>query len=196
MKRRQFVEQLGIGSAVLAAASAAQAAQGEHEHGAHRPLTGPLANATVSFGAWPAGTVETPFDRTLNPLAPGAANVHALLPQVAVIKEGGAVNFILAGFHQVVIYAPGKKPENVDQSVLLPLPGAPPTVGLIDDPGGRIYRGLDPRTLSPAPPAAPNLLSQDRSEVVGFSRRGLYLVICAVNVHFNEGMFGWVRVIR
>jgi hypothetical protein len=193
MKRRQFVEQLGIGSAVLAAASAAHAAQGDHDHDDHKALSGPLANATVSFGAWPVGKVETPLDRMTTPLAPVAPNTHALLPQVAVIKEGGSVNFILAGFHQVVIYAPGKKPENIDQSVLLPIAGP---VGLIDDPGGRIYRGLDPRALSPAPPAAPNLLSQDRSEVVSFSKRGLYLVICAVNVHFNEGMFGWVRVIR
>ena len=92
------------------------------------------------------GTVEAPLDRTATPLAPVAPNVHALLPQVATIKEGGSVNFILGGFHQVVVYAPGKKPENVDQSVLLPLPGAPPTVGLIDDPAGRIYRGLDPRS--------------------------------------------------
>jgi len=30
--------------------------------------------------------------------------------------------------------------------------------------------------------------------VVGFSTRGTYLVICAVNVHFNDGMFGWVKV--
>jgi len=196
MKRRQFVERLGIGSAVLAAAGVARAAQGDQEHGHHRALSGPLASATVSFGAWPVGMVEVPLDRTMTPLAPVAPNVHALLPQVAVIKEGGSVNFILAGFHQVVVYAPGKKPEDVDQSVLLPIPGAPPAVGLIDDPGGRIYRGLDPRLLSPAPPAAPNLLSQDRTEVVGFAKRGLYLVICSVNVHFNEGMFGWVRVIR
>lgn len=199
MKRRQFVGQLGIGSAVLAAAGAAHAARGEHDHDrgdAHKALTGPLANATVSFGAWPVGLVETPLDRTVTPFAPFAPNVHALLPQVAVIKEGGSVNFILAGAHQVVIYAPGKKPQDVDQSVLLPIPGAPPAIGLIDDPGGRIYRGLNPGTLSPAPPAAPNLLSQDRVEVVGFSKRGLYLVICSINVHFNEGMYGWVRVTR
>jgi len=67
MKRRQFVEQLGIGSAVLAAASVAHAAQGEHEH---KALTGPLANATVSFGAWPVGTVQVPRDRFTLPFAP------------------------------------------------------------------------------------------------------------------------------
>ena len=191
MKRRQFVERLGIGSAVLAAASVAEAAQGEH--GGHAALSGPLASATVSFGGWPVGTVAAPLDRTMTPLAPVAPNVHLLLPQVAVIKEGGTVNFVLAGFHQVVVYAPGKKPDDVDQSVLLPIGGP---ASLIDDPAGRVYRGLDPRLLSPAPPAAPNLLSQDRVEVVGFSKRGLYLVICAVNLHFNEGMYGWVRVIR
>jgi plastocyanin len=191
MKRRQFVERLGMSSAVLAAAGvAAQAAQDDHDH---RALTGPLANATVSFGAWPVGTVQVPTDRTVNPLAPFGPNVHALLPQEVTIKEGGAVNFVLAGFHQVLVYAPGKKPEDVDTSLLI-LINAP--VGLIDDPGGRVFRGLDPRLLSPAPPAAPNVISQDRVEVVRFSKRGTYLVMCAVNVHFADGMFGWVKVIR
>ena len=184
MKRRQFVERLGMSSAVLAAAGvAAQAAQDDHDH---RALTGPLANATVSFGAWPVGTVQVPTDRTVNPLAPFGPNVHALLPQEVTIKEGGAVNFVLAGFHHVVVYAPGKDPNEVSQSVLLPIPGAPAVVGLIDDPQGRIYRGLDPRLAN---------TFQDRVEVVGFSKRGTYLVICAVNVHFNDGMFGWVKVI-
>lgn len=196
MKRREFVEQLGIGSGILAAAAgAAEAAQMEHE-GHHRPLTGPLASATVSFGAWPVGTVDEPIDRTATPLAPFVPNVHALLPQTVTIKEGGSVNFVLAGFHQVAVYAPGTKPGDIDTSLLLPIPGAPPTVGIIDDEENRIYRGLDPRLLSPAPPASPNLLSQDRVEVVGFAKRGTYLVICTINVHFADGMFGWVRVIR
>lgn len=192
MKRRQFVEQLGIGSAVLAAAGVAHAAQADHEH---RALTGPLASATVAFGAWPVGTVEAPRDRFTLPFAPQGANVHALLPQEVTIKEGGAVNFVLAGFHHVVVYGPGKDPGDVSQAVLLPIPNAPVTVGLIDDPAGRVYRGLDPRIISPAPPASPNLLFQDRVEVVGFSKRGTYLVICSVNVHFNDGMYGWVKVI-
>ena len=106
------------------------------------------------------------------------------------------MNFVLAGFHQVTVYAPGKKPGDVDTDTLLPIPGAPANIGLIDDSDKRIYRGLDPRALSPAPPAAPNLLSQDRVEVVGFAKRGTYLVICAVNVHFADGMYGWVRVVR
>jgi plastocyanin len=195
MKRREFVEQLGIGSALLAAAGSAEAAQMDHE-GHHRPLTGPLASATVSFGAWPVGTVDAPVDRMETLLAPVAPNVHALLPQTVTIKEGGSVNFVLAGFHQIAIYT-RTKPEDIDTSVLLPIPGAPPVVGLIDFEKNRIYRGLDPRLLNPnPPPAPPNPISQDRVEVVGFAKRGTYLVICAVNVHFADGMFGWVRVIR
>lgn len=190
MKRRHFVERLGIGSAILAAAGVTEAAQNNHDH---RPLSGPLASATVSFGAWPVGSVAAPLDRSVTPFAPVAPNVHALLPEVVTIKEGGSVNFVLAGFHQVLVYAPGTTPEQINTSLLLPIPMAPPTVGLINDPTNRIYRGLDPRTLNP--PTAPNLLFQDRVEVVGFSSRGLYLVICAVNVHFADGMYGWVRVI-
>jgi len=106
------------------------------------------------------------------------------------------VNFVLAGFHQVVVYGPDTRPEDIDTTLLLPIPGAPPTVGIIDDPRNRIYRGLDPRALSPAPPAAPNLLSQDRVEAVSFSTRGTYLVICSVSRHFADGMFGWVRVVK
>jgi hypothetical protein len=58
------------------------------------------------------------------------------------------------------------------------------------------YHGLDPPLLSPAQPAAPNLLSQDRHEVVGFAKRGTNLVICAVNVYFAEGHVRFVKVVR
>ena len=175
MQRRQFVERLGIGSVALAAAGVVEAAQNDHQ--GHGAVTGPLANATVSFGAWPVGSVTDPLDRMVTPFAPIAPNVHALLPETVTIKEGGSVNFVLAGFHQVLVYAPGTRPEDINTSVILPIPNAPAVVGLIDDPTNRVYRGLD------------------RVEVVGFSAAGTYLVICAVNVHFADGMFGWVRVI-
>lgn len=87
----------------------------------------------------------------------------------------------------MAVYAPGTTPDDINTSLLLPLPPPappPPAVGLIDDPTNRIYRGLDPR-----------LQPQDRVEVVGFSKLGVYLVICTVSRHFADGMFGWVRVI-
>lgn len=42
---------------------------------------------------------------------------------------------------------------------------------------------------------SPLTVGQDRVEVVHFGKRGRYLVICAVSVHFAGGMYGWVRVL-
>ena len=98
MKRREFVEQLGIGSALAAAAGVAVAAQ---DHGGHeaRPVSGPLANATVSFGAWQVGTVDAPMDRTTGPaLAPFAPNHHALVPfnvTISSTRRGGVAMDVL-----------------------------------------------------------------------------------------------------
>jgi plastocyanin len=185
MKRRNLLGSVGVGSAALLAGAAGvragtRAKTEEHDHGA---VGGPLANATVSFGAWPA-TGTTVLDRMALPVAPAAPNIHQLLPQTATIKAGGAVNFIVAGFHQIAVYAPGTKPEDIDTTTLIPIPGAPPAVGLIDDPENRLFRGVSPLTVG-----------QDRVEVVQFSKRGRYLVICTVSVHLADGMYGWVRVL-
>lgn len=212
MKRREFVEKIGIGSALIVSSSAlsapghaAQDGDQDDEHGNHhRRIRGELSNATVSFGAWPVGTVAAPVDRFAIPFAPAQQNIHQLIPYIATIKEGGSVNFIVAGFHQILVYAPGTQPGDIDTVTNLIVIANPPTgvVGLINDPANRIYRGIDPRfTLQvppapPLPPATPVNTQQDRVEVVQFGERGLYLVICAVNVHFNDGMFGWVRVRR
>ena len=189
MKRRNLLGSVGVGSAaILAGAAGVRAAtrpkgdEHDHEHD-HGSVGGPLANATVSFGAWPA-TGTTPLDRTVLPIAPAAPNIHQLIPQTATIKAGGSVNFIVAGFHQIVVYEPGTKPGDIDTSTLIPIPGAPPAVGLIDDPDNRLFRGVSPLAVG-----------QDRVEVVHFGSRGLYLVICAVSVHFEDGMYGWVRVL-
>ncbi len=135
-------------------------------------------SATISFGAW---MTTPPTDRFPN-LSPRPANHHALFPNEVKFHCGGTVNFIIAGFHQVLVYDDGKRPNQINTNLTVPttvLPGPP----LIADPNGRVYRGLDP-----------SLQSRDRVEVVHFERPGTYLVICGVLPHFNGGMIGYVTV--
>jgi len=189
MKRREFVEKVGIGSAVLLAGgalgasektpTAAKAKQG-HDHS---PVNGDKAHATVAFGQW------VPFDRfppqdPTNPAPNGpnnrTKNHHVLTPFNAQIKPGGAVSFIISGFHQPTIYAPGTKLEDINPALVV-AGSVPP---LIDDPNGRLFRGVDPRTVG-----------QDRIENVTLSDPGTYLVICAVQPHFvNDKMHGFITV--
>jgi hypothetical protein len=174
MKRREFVASV-IASGIAVPALAEQS----HHHG--RRVDGPNANASVSFGYWQQfDRFPTNNDRT--------RNGHELIPHVARVKAGGTVNFIIAGFHQVIVYGPGVKPDDINTSMLTSTTGTPPPgvmfPPLIDDPTGRVYRGLDPSTQP-----------QDRVEVVHFPNRGLHLVICGVLPHFaTDRMFGWVRV--
>jgi plastocyanin len=191
MKRREFVEHVGAASAALVAGGViaggmqghvAQAQEGEHHH---ENVTGPLANATVSFGAWP-----TPLDRTAPVMGP-PPNVHRLIPGVTTIKVGGTVNFIVAGLHQIVVYGAGKTPEDVNATLLQPMPPppvpGPPLPPVINDPDRRIFRGAFPSLFFP---------NVDRVEVVQFSQPGVHLVICAIAPHFADDMYGWVRVLR
>jgi plastocyanin len=162
------------------------APENSNNHQLHHSKTKPdslnlgiLSNATVSFGAW-AASAATPLDRFADPMS-GAGNVHELIPQLALIKAGGTVNFIIAGLHNVIVYDDGTKPGDINTTLIVP-GSAPP---LIDDPNRRIYRGPDPRTQP-----------RDRVEVVHFDKPGTYLVICGVQPHFLEGMYGFVKVIK
>ncbi|MGH9796382.1 MAG: hypothetical protein ACRD5G_16570 [Candidatus Acidiferrales bacterium] len=149
----------------------------------HRPLSGPLASATVSFGQWSAA----PLDRFPNLNAPVVPNQHQLTPNEVTIKAGGAVNFIIAGFHIVLVYGDGTQAADININATVPptVPLTPAGPPLINDPNNRIYRGLDP-----------SLQPQDRVEIVSFPNPGTFLVICGVRPHFvNDGMFGFVRVI-
>lgn len=148
-------------------------------------LDGPLSNATVSFGSW---LTSPPLDRH-TALPPPTANHHELTPQTVKIKAGGTVNFIISGLHQVIVYDDGTQPGDIDTSLLSPPPPSPPAPPLpptIDDPNHRLYRGPDPRALLP---------TLDRVEVVHFANPGTYLVICGVLPHFQQGMFGFVKVL-
>jgi hypothetical protein len=180
MKRREFVEKLGIGSAGLAAAAALTgtraSAAGQHDHA---QVTGPLASATVSFGQW---KTDPPLDR-LGPTPP-PTNAHLLIPYVATIKAGGSVNFIISGLHQVLVYGPGTTMESIDSSNTIPSgTGFPPLIG---DTTNLVYRGLNPVPLLP---------TVDRVEVIRLTNPGTYLVVCGVLPHFLDNMHGWVNVL-
>ena len=128
------------------------------------------ASATVSFGQWMS---SPPLDRYPNFGGSPTTNVHALTPNVVTIKAGGSVNFIVSGLHEIntALTTPTTSPN-------------PPVLPIINDPNRRIYRGVDP-----------SLQARDRVEVVNFSKPGTYLVICGVLPHFQEGMYGYVRVL-
>ena len=139
-------------------------------------------SASVSFGEWRTD-FDPPLDRVAPPATPGAGNNNEIIPDVVTIFEGGAVNFIIAGFHQPAIYNDHKTPDEVDVSSPLPGLGG----GIINDSDRRVFRGLDPN-LATTP--------RDRVEVVHFAEPGLYLVICGVVSHLvNNQMYGYVRVL-
>jgi plastocyanin len=142
----------------------------------------PLGNATVSFGQWMS---SPPLDRFPNFGGSPTTNVHAVTPNVVTIKAGGSVNFIISGLHSIIIYDDGVRPTDINIADTIPTTNpVPPVLPIINDPNRRIYRGVDP-TLQP----------RDRVEVVNFSELGTYLVICGVLPHFQEGMYGYVRVL-
>ena len=185
MRRREFVEKLGVGAGsavavaggVLAYSGTATAQNDKHDHPG---ISGPLASATVSFGAWP------PIDRLAAPPPGPPPNVHHLTPNVTTIKAGGTVNFIVAGFHNVAVYRNVRSIDDINGGITIPVPGAPMGFPpLVNDAVNRVFRG-----------AASFTMPVDRVEVVHFPDPGNYLVICAFLPHFLEGMSGWVRVVR
>jgi hypothetical protein len=160
-------------------------------------MDGPFASANVSFGQW---NLDPALDRFPNN-SPRAANNHHLIPGVVTIKAGGSVNFIIGGFHHVLIYDNGTKPSDINVASTIPTtvqPGPP----LINDPARRIYRGLDPSVMPLLPGSTPPMPLQDRVETVRFPNPGKFLVLCGVLPHFFDAatgqfiMFGYVRVTR
>jgi len=183
MKRREFVEKLGIGSAGMVAATALGAGRaaakpqaGGHDHST---IDGPLAAATVAFGQW---RTDPPLDRFPD-LSPRTANQHKQIPFTATIQAGGAVSFLISGTHLILVYAPGTTYESIDPSHIVgAIPGVFP--GFIDDPNNRIYRGLNPLQLP-----------QDRVETITLASPGTYLVVCGLLPHFLDRMYGFVKVV-
>jgi len=136
-------------------------------------------------------SVSVAFGRGLNTVRPPgdplAAVNHAILPHKIKVKQGGVVHFLVAGFHQVVVYNPGTKPDDII------VPGA---CRFIDDPTNRFYQGIVPATETP--PVLPITINpsnaMNRVESVAFTEPGTYLVICNIRGHFLDGMFAVVKV--
>jgi plastocyanin len=186
MKRREFFRATSVAGAVLPLLPGRALADSQHEG-----RSGPLAAATMTFGSW---RTDTATDRHANPQSGTAINWHSVVPHTVTIAAGGTVNFVIAGLHQIAIYTNGVQPSDIN--VALSAADAPQ---LIDDPAGRIYRGLNPFPLR-APIAIgagiQHVVARDRNEAVHFPEPGTYLVICTVRSHFvDHAMWGSVRVL-
>jgi hypothetical protein len=153
--------------------------------------------ATVSFGLW---ETDPPLDRLVADPAQGAGNHNEIIPNIATIRidqDDGGVNFIISGGHVVAVYEDGTQPGDIDPVSIEPncpaiitspcsplnAAGMPSAGGILSDAKRRIYRG-------------PTFTGRrDGVEVVHFSKPGTYLVICARKNHFDDGMYGFVRVL-
>src|ERR1700737_4499727 len=58
-------------------------------------------------------SVTVAFGAGLNTLPPGNPANHHVIPRQIRIKTGGVVNFVVAGFHQVFVYLPGRTPDDI-----------------------------------------------------------------------------------
>lgn len=158
-------------------------------------LTAVLASATPGRSAEDGrtddkrSTATVMFGSGLNTTQPGNAANHHVLPQTTRVKTGGVVNFVVAGFHQIMIYKPGTAPEGI----VVPASGT--FINDLSNLSNLYYTGILPAGGPPAIPATVNPSNAgNRVESVSFSEPGTYLVICNVRTHFLNGMYAFVTV--
>ena len=137
-------------------------------------------SVTVSFGAG------------LNTAQPGNAANHHILPREIRVNKDGVVNFVVAGFHQIIVFAPGV----VLGQIVVPPAGlflyesAPPSALPVHYLGIRTTGGPPPVIAPTSDPSN----SPNRVESVSFANPGSYLVICNVRPHFVDGMWATIKV--
>jgi hypothetical protein len=182
--RRNLLKGVMAGG-VIAGTAPAIAKQKSH---AQTHMAGPHAHATVVFGQWQQAMGTAPLDRHPSDFAPSPPVVgHHVSPLETTIAVNGSVAFLIGGFHQLGIYDDGIERSDINAALVIPPPAGTMFPPLVNDPHGRIYRGPDPRNMVAAP--------VDRVEVFHFHRPGTYMAICLVLPHFNDGMFGFIRVV-
>jgi plastocyanin len=167
-------------------------------------LSAPLANAGNDRS--PQTSVTASFGRGLNTAQPGNAINHAILPKQIHVKAGGVVDFGVAGFHDIVVFKPGVRLDDLLDGTGQ-FPSFPPVFVLPPDPATPLpaatafladqiyYRGINPAggPLTTAPVVNPSN-AENRSEPVAFLEAGTYLVICNIRPHLLDGMFAYVKV--
>lgn len=138
-------------------------------------------DATVRFGLVDVGS-------GFPPSADHDQSRHSndtMVPGTVVIDEGGSVTFTIVNPHQISIYEPGTRPEDIDTSIRAAMPAGCPNPGgkaLLTDPNGLVASWANPCN-APRQPIT-----------YRFDAPGRYLVICSFDPHFQIGMYGWVIV--
>ena len=142
-------------------------------------------------------SVTVAFGSGLNTAQQGNKANHHVLPTTIEVKAGGVVNFAVAGFHQIVVYQPGIEASDI---VAPPFDPGPPPENLFMNYNlsTAYYVGINPDNRNPGTDAAPanRFNGENRLESVSFSAPGVYLVVCNVTPHFNDGMYAYVKVSR
>ena len=150
-------------------------------------------------------SVNVSFGRGLNTAQPGNSVNHAILPGRISVKEGGVVDFGVAGFHDIIVFKPGVQLQDLRDAGGGDFPTFPPVFVFQPDPALPFnapsladkvyYRGLNPAGGPAATPVQPNPTNVlNRSEPVAFLEPGTYLVICNVRPHLLDGMYAYVKV--
>jgi hypothetical protein len=176
-------------------------------------------SVTVSFGAG-LNTVGA----TNHHILPQTITVRMTPATATTAAIPGVVNFAVGGFHQIFVYNPGVTPADITAFLAIndptnaklfinrtanlfytginPLRNAAGVAGEASFPtvNGSVVNGNDNGTnnilTDDIPPG--NRLRvgfQNRVESVGFTTPGMYLVICNVRPHFQDGMMAWVNVV-
>jgi hypothetical protein len=170
-------------------------------------LCTPLASADNGHGHDPDSSVNVSFGRGLNTAQPGNVVNHVILPRRIEVKQGGVVDFGVGGFHDIIIFKPGVKLQDLRDAGGGDFPTFPPVYVFQPNPALPFnapsladkvyYRGLNPAGGPAATPvqADPSNV-MNRREPVAFLEPGTYLVICNIRPHLLDGMYAFVKVTR
>jgi len=172
-------------------------------------VSGPAVKAKDDDRA--AVSVTVSFGAGLNTAAP---TNHHILPHTIKVRispaEGttpvvpGVVNFVVGGFHQIFVYNPGVTADDINEYLVV---HDPTNANLfINDLENLFYTGVNPARViggvlvpggndSIPPVSLVRSGVQNRTESVGFTVPGTYLVICNVRPHFQDGMMALVKVV-